>query len=44
MCVCVCKTHSWRLESRLFTPHPTFTYTCGVTTAPRVRGGLHTSC
>ena len=27
------------LNSDPYPPHPTSTYTCGVTTAPRVRGG-----
>ena len=25
-----------------YPPHPTNTYTCGVTTVPRVRGGMNT--
>ena len=40
--VYVCKAFSWRLEHRplLTTPHIS-TYTCRVTTIPRVRGGEH---
>ena len=35
----MCETPSWRLELRPLSPHPTSTYICGVTTAPRVHGG-----
>ena len=33
------KLHLGDLNSSLWPPHPTSIYTCGVTTAPRVRGG-----
>ena len=37
----MCEVPSYKLKSDLYPPHLTSTYTCGVTTAPRVRGGLH---
>ena len=37
MCV---KLPSGDLNPDLYPPHPTSIYTCGVTTTPRVRGGL----
>ena len=36
----MCETPSRDLNRGLYPPHSTSTYTCGVTTAPRVRGGL----
>ena len=42
MCVCVCvcvKLPPRDLNSNPYLPYPTSSYTCEVTTTPRVRGG-----
>ena len=35
----MCETPFWRLKPQPLPSHPTSTYACGVTTAPKVRGG-----